>query len=384
METAASEETSAILLRRGLDVLRDLLGPDWAVTVQPEPAARAGADALVHLRPLSGDGVARLLVDARSTLTPLAVREQLAPKAALMQRLEQPARPLVITGALTERTKQQLREHGIGYLDLAGNVSLRVQRPTVVIIADSPRRTSRTAPGALATASASKPKLAGPRAGRLVRLLSDVAPPYQAAELVEATGISKGYVSKLLDSMADLLLIRREGRVVTEVDWQGLLRARAEHLSVLRHNPYVGMVAPNGPGPLLDAVRALQREDERIALTGSYVARQVAPLAVGGQVMLYVPHTPNGPYEIGERLGLLPVDQGADTLLLRAHDGVVFERTRLVDGVRQVALSQLVLDCLSGPGRMPAEGEAVLSFMAGHEEEWRIPAIAALRSGPNA
>ena len=108
------------------------------------------------------------------------------------------------------------------------------------------------------------------------------------------------------------------------MDWQGLLRARAEQLSVLRHNPFVGMIAPNGPEPLLESVRTLQEEGERIALTGSYAARQISPLAVGGQMMLYVPATPNGPYQLGERLGLLPTEHGADALLLRAHDDVVF------------------------------------------------------------
>lgn len=388
METVPPEET---LLNRGLAVLRALLGSDWEVTVRPEPVGRtvsgagAGAGAMVQLTPAGDDITAQLLVDTKSTLSPLAVREQLAPKAALLRRLQQPAQPLVIADALTERTKQELREHDISYLDLLGNVSLRLRHPTVVLFADSPRRTPHGTTKSPAGAT-TKPKLAGPRAGRLVRLLADVAPPYHATELVGATGISKGYVSKLLDSMEDLLLIRREGRVVTEVDWQGLLRARAEHLSVLRHNPFVGTIAPNGPGPLLESVRVLQQEGEgeRVLLTGSYAAQRIAPLAVGGQVMLYVSHAPNAPYEIGERLGLLPVDHGADTLLLRAHDSAVFERTRLVGGIRQVAQSQLVLDCLSGPGRMPAEGEAVLSFMAEHEEEWRVSTMAALARGDSA
>jgi hypothetical protein len=374
METI--EPVTPTLLDKGLGALRDLLGSDWEVIVQPEPAGRSdsGADVIVQLRASGDSTLAQLLVDSRASLTPLAVREQLAPKAALMRKLQHYTQPLVITEALTERTKQELRRHNIGYLDLLGNVHLRISRPAVVILADSPQR----APRATGTASPARPKLAGPRAGQLVRLLVDVAPPYQAAQLAAATGISKGYLSKLLETMEDLLLIRREGREVVEVDWKGLLRARAEQLSVLRHNPYVGMIAPNGPGPLLEAVRELQEEGEQIVLTGSYAARQIAPLAVGGQVMLYVPPTQRGPYDLGERLGLLPVDQGADTLLLRAHNDVVFARTRTADGLRQVALSQLVLDCLSGPGRMPAEGEAVLSYMDENEHEWRAPEITAL------
>ncbi|RMI37446.1 hypothetical protein EBN88_19080 [Streptomyces triticirhizae] len=41
------------------------------------------------------------------------------------------------------------------------------------------------------------------------------------------------------------------------------------------------------------------------------------------------------------------------------------------DGLRYVGPSQLVLDCLAGPGRMPAEGETVLGFMARDESAWR-------------
>ena len=50
----------------------------------------------------------------------------------------------------------------------------------------------------------------------------------------------------------------------------------------------------------------------------------------------------------------------------------MFAGTRQVDGVRHVALSQLAIDCLSGPGRLPAEGEAVLNKMAEHESSWRL------------
>jgi hypothetical protein len=52
---------------------------------------------------------------------------------------------------------------------------------------------------------------------------------------------------------------------------------------------------------------------------------------------------------------------------------VVFEGTRELHGVPHVALSQLVLDSLSGPGRMPAEAEKVLEYMIDHESDWRSP-----------
>ena len=87
--------------------------------------------------------------------------------------------------------------------------------------------------------------------------------------------------------------------------------------------------------------------------------------------MIYVSATEvRGPDLLAEALGLLRVDEGADVVVLRAHDEVVFERTMVVDDIRRVALSQLVLDGLAGPGRMPAEAEAVLAAMA-RDTRWR-------------
>lgn len=89
--------------------------------------------------------------------------------------------------------------------------------------------------------------------------------------------------------------------------------------------------------------------------------------------MLYVDPESDAPEALGGQFGLLRVDQGADVLLLQAHDRVVFTRPRTVDGIAHVALSQLVLDGLAGPGRMPAEAEAVLAYMAEDETRWRQP-----------
>jgi len=77
-------------------------------------------------------------------------------------------------------------------------------------------------------------------------------------------------------------------------------------------------------------------------------------------------------------LGWLPTEQGSDVVLLEPYDPVVVKRLVIRDGLRVVAPSQLVLDTLSGNGRLPAEGEALLVWMAEHEGEWRAPAIGVL------
>ncbi|MET8406229.1 helix-turn-helix domain-containing protein [Streptomyces sp900116325] len=150
-------------------------------------------------------------------------------------------RLLVISPWISPLTQEALRANGIDYLDLTGNISLRVSRPAIVIHTHGADR----APAGHRPPS-SKPLLTGLKAGRLVRLLADTLPPYRATELAEGAKLSLPYVSRLLDTLDDQLLIQRDGKVIVSVDWQRLLRARAEQTDLLRSTEPTGMLAPNG------------------------------------------------------------------------------------------------------------------------------------------
>jgi hypothetical protein len=53
-------------------------------------------------------------------------------------------------------------------------------------------------------------------------------------------------------------------------------------------------------------------------------------------------------------------------------DPIAFERTWTQGDVTYAALAQVAVDCLTGPDRMPAEGEALLEWMAANEAAWRL------------
>jgi len=293
-----------------------------------------------------------------------------------MRRLTEDAAILVVAPWLSPRTRRSLDELGYGYLDLTGNVSFRLARPAVVL------RTTGAERDPDEPRSSDRSRLRGLRAGRLVRVLVDVSPPYQATELAAATALSVPWVSRLLASMEDEALIVRRRRMITDVDWHQLLRARAEHYRVLRANPPVSMLAPGGIPDVLTRVRERRAELAEIgsvAVTGSVAAQAVAPTAVGGQLMLYVPPgaTQRSPLDrVAETLGLLRTDVGANVLLLRRGDQAVLVGRHDDSGVPHVALSQLALDLLGGTGRMPAEGDAVIDYMTGTEQRWRRRSLA--------
>lgn len=368
-------ETTDEVLDQGIRALAELLGPGWTVTKHedPNPAPRGGSgiDARVQVMPPDQSRFAEFLIAVRPTVTPRDVEERVAPVAGVLRHAQSQHVLLVMSPWIGPRAQQQLRDRGIGYLDLTGNVSVAVASPAIRLSLQGAARSPRSPVSAERTVT-----LAGSRAGRIVRFLVDFTPPYRAGQVADACDVSLPWVSRLLRQLEDQLLIRREGRVVTQVRWDELLRARAETYDLLRSNPYTGMLAPEGVPAVLEALRARPSSGEdspRIVVTGPYAAREVAPLTAGGQLMLYVDPESDPPEALGDQLGLLRVDRGADVLLLLAHDAVVFARSRAVDGIAQVALSQLALDGLAGPGRLPAEAEGVLAYMAEDEARWRQP-----------
>jgi len=70
-------------------------------------------------------------------------------------------------------------------------------------------------------------------------------------------------------------------------------------------------------------------------------------------------------------LSLLPAGGGGNVVILQPNNGGPLDRRRPFGAAEHVGLSQLAVDCLSGPGRMPADGEAVIAHMAKTEDQWR-------------
>jgi hypothetical protein len=391
-----SSTTQRDLLDEALERLRELIGPNLEINphivgvVEPAnltgPRSDSGADALVTVRDPHGGGYSLpILVEAKQSITPSELETRLRPRVELMRRLNGDAAVLVVAPWLSPRTRQALDDLAYGYLDLTGNVSFRLHRPAIRLRLDGARRDP--APGPERGPS----RLRGGKAGRLVRVLVDVRPPYRGVDLSRATGLSLPYVSRLLDTLREQALITRRGRAITDVDWSALLRVRAEARALLKVTAAVPMLAPAGQAAVLERLRDLDDppagSDARpllgtVSVTGSAAAAAVAPIAVGGQLMVYVGE-PSGPPDREDRiegvrraLGLLHADREGDVLLLTPDDPVVFTGTRTVDGTPHVALSQLVMDCLAGPGRLPAEGEELLRVMERGVEEWRLSDLA--------
>jgi len=370
--------TEAELLANALQMLQQRLPEGWTVERTAGQAEGTGdGDGLFLFKAPSDSSSDVAMVVAKPRFSPVDVDRLLG---GLGRRLLEAAgrRPiLLVSSYLSPRTRELLTDEGISYLDLTGNVRLTMRYPAMFVETVGAQRQPR---GQRPQPSAT---FAGPNAWRVIRFLVEVEPPYGVLDIERATGIedeankiSRGWVSRTLGALADEALIRREPRgPVEQVDWPALLRRRGQAVDLFK-NTVRTYVAPKGAAGMLDAIPSTEFAD-KLYLTGSFAAVRIAPIAAPALLVLYMDPDGRPAYfnEVAERFGLQEASEGGDVALLRPNSMRPIEDYREAVGLRLVNLPQLVVDCLGGTGRMPAEGEAVLDWMRENESAWRASSL---------
>lgn len=350
------------LLERAVAILQAVVPNEWTVKVQPVSTGRGSDDQLVLQAP--GGHITTFLPEVRLTSAPREVQQVTADLLSQRLRTFSQVNLVFVAPWLSPRSRELLTEGGWSYLDLTGNVRLSASNSPVFILTEGARTNPQPRErGAIG--------LRGARSGRLLRFLCDVAPPYGVRDLAAATGLNPGWVSQLLTALDAQALVDRSPRgEVTGTDPTALVTRWAQSYDVLKANKARSYVAPNGARKALDDL-AQQSDAPRWSLTGSFAAAALAPVAAPSLLLLYT----DDPDGLARTLNLLPADHGADVALLRPYDAVVWERPLTGAPVPTVGPSQLAVDCLTGTGRMPAEGEALLQWMRDNEPAWRVPSL---------
>lgn len=337
-----------------LQALEGLLPEGWRVSIQPRnKAGLPSVDAIFRIgRQKASAGTIRVQVKNR-----LEPRDVDALASVLRPS---PAQP-VLLGApfLSPRTRERLRAVGFAYADLTGNVRLSLSEPGLFIdtsgASENPQPDERD-----------RTSLKGPKAGRLVRALCDFRPPLGLRDLAARAGVDPGYASRLVEFLSREALLTRAARgPITTVAWPDLLRRWTQEYSPFRRGGAEMYLAPRG---IPAALERLKRTTMRYAVTGSWAAAQVAPVAPPRLLMVYV----DRPAAAAEELDLRLTEAGANVALLAPFDGVVFERTSSRDTITIAALSQVAADLLTSPGRSPNEAEALMTWMRDHEDTWCV------------
>lgn len=348
--------------------LRERIPSAWSVEATKQEAmsgSRGRPDGTIVI---NGQSVyATLAVEAKRSLGPRDVAGLFGSVGRTLRALSPNIPILVVAPWLSPRTRELLSAEGINYLDLTGNALVRLENPALFIQSQGADRDPSPTPRG-------KARVRGPKAARLIRTLVDVRPPYGVRDLAEASGLAPGYVSRLLDALDDDALLERTKRgQVESVDIAGLLRRWAANYELFSSNDAQPFLAARGAKDALAGLAELPAA-QQVAITGSFAAVRISPVAAPALLTVYVSNTE----AVAGALGLIPADQGANVVLLRPFDPIVWQRSDEENGVRYVAPSQAAVDCLTGNGRMPAEGEALIQWLLANESMWRLDSLAEL------
>lgn len=356
--------TEQQLLEQAVEFIQTKLPAGWTAGLQTH-SFNGGSDTLLEIRgPQSSTG--GVLVEVRKSIAPRDIEALLG--ASLFKRLRaQVQRPImVITEYLSPRSRELLIKEDVSYLDMTGNLRLSLPYPALYLEAQgadaNPKPEKRRKRG-----------LRGAQVGNLVRALVDVTPPYGVTELAKKARVDPGYATRILETLEGEALIERAGRgKVIAVRWIELLKQRAAALDLLAPNKTKMFISQRGAAETRNALKG----EEKIVVTGSFVAVELAPVAAPA---LLVVCTLLKAEELADPLKLLPTTTGGDVAIVRPENYGPFFNSRVdKNGINVAAPSQIAIDCLSGNGRMPSEGEALIKWMQENEQSWHATSLNAV------
>ena len=359
--------------------IRDRLPSQWALLNRGEEVRVAQGigrtrviDAILEIQDPQGLSTS-IVVDVKDTpVEPNRVSFAAETLRELAQLLSEEDRklavpvPMMMSPFFSPLARERLVAAGISYADSTGNLRLSADRPAIFIETQGQDRNPFRENRPLRS-------LKGSRAARAVRSFLDYRPPFGTRELAGETQNSLATVSRVSDLLVREAIIVRDGPRgrISSVDWETLVRRWAMDYDFAKANSPATYLEPRGASVLFDRLR---EADFRYAVTGSFAAVRLAPVAEPRLVTLYAA----GPGDAADRLGLRTAETGGNVVIARPFDPVVFERTEIADGITYARVTQVLLDLMTGPGRGPAEAEGLLEWMRENEEIWKLQLTSAL------
>jgi hypothetical protein len=353
-------EREADILRSAVTTIQERLPAGWSISQPDVSERRRGIDATLKVTGPDRQA-ATLAVEAKRSV----VTRDLPGLVERLRSSADQATPLLAAAYLGISARQWLQEHGVSYVDATGNLFLVLQRPGLFLRDRGADRDPWRGPG--------RPPgtLQGPPAARVVRALVDFSPPVTVPELIRRSRASTGATYRVVEFLEREGLIERGTRgPIYRVQWRRIIERWSEDYGFQRNNAIGTYVYPRGLPALVD--RLASSSPPLYAVTGSLAAQRMAPYADPRVAMIYV----DQPEQFAEELRLRSVDSGTNVLLATGEYDVAFDRVVESDGVTYAAPSQAAVDLLTGPGRSPAEGQALLDWMESNESAWRRPSDA--------
>jgi len=357
------------MLRMVKEELGRRLPPDWLLSLKEQVRllpSRNYADGILDIKASDGTSATVLIeakqryLEARDIFRQVRVwRNALTNQGSSLASEE--ANILVVTPYLGQSARDELAREGVSFVDLTGNIRFVLRKPAVFIEAQGSNKNPLRENVPLKS-------LKGRGAGRVVRGLLDYLAPFGIRRLSSEIQTSAASISRVIDLLEREAIVNRDsprGQILS-VNWEQLLRRWIRDYNFMQANKIKTYLEPRG---IPEALNKLTKANFKYAITGSFAAARYAPVTQSRLLAVYVDY----PEVAEEQLQLRNAETGGNLLLGRPFDPVVFERTETSDQLVYARVSQVAADLLTGTGRNPSEGEALIAWMKENEEKWRIP-----------
>lgn len=249
--------------------------------------------------------------------------------------------PIVAVPYMGQTGRRLCAEAEVSWIDLSGNAWIDAPGRQVHILGNPNR-----------FASAGRPaNVFAPRSSRLVRtFLMEPRRVFTQVEMVAASGVDKGRVSRLVRRMEAMQLLVKEEEGYRLNDPAVALEAWREAYDFRKHHVLEGHVPVRDPDELL---RKLQKvaPPEKVgwALTGLAAAWQLTHFAMYRLTSLFVREVPSAAWL--DSLDFVEGARGANLWIVVPADDAVLVGAHLVEGFLCVHPLQVYLDLKAHPER---------------------------------
>jgi hypothetical protein len=276
--------------------------------------------------------------------------------------------PMIVQRYLSEPAQRWLREQQISYADATGNFMLSSPSMNILVMSDAGAKRDPWRP-----LGRPRNSLKGEPVARIVRSLIENTPPYSLPMISKLSESSSGVTYRTVDYLVRQNLIelenvftgnRKTSRIIS-VDWLDIIEAWSKEYSFMQSNSVKSYFEPRGINEVVKNLRKINPKS--YAVTGSVAASNYEKYAEAKQIRIYAKDRD----DLVIKLGLREVESGANVQIAATEYDSVFRGTAQMDGISVVALPQIAVDLLSGPGRNPIEGKAILDWMSTNEDTWR-------------
>ena len=239
------------------------------------------------------------------------------------------------------------KEAGIGYVDLSGNCSIAFRQIFI----------NREKSGNQFPFKTGLSSIYSPKSERILRVLL-VYPfrTWKAIDLAKEAQVSLGMITQVSKKLIEEEWLKKTSQGISLTQPENLLADWSNNYTIKRNvqNNYYSMK------PLQDLeieiADTCRMMNIPYALTGFSASNRLAPMVRGQRAMLYVSRDIDS---VAEKVGLKPVESGANIILIQPYDDGVFWNAKSIGELDISEPVQVYLDLKRYPGR----GEEAADFL---------------------